>query len=81
MRVIGRRAEDVPENFDWVVSRAVKYSSVAGVLIKLGKSAEVLTGEVRAGELPGFEWQEPIRLPWGEHRLLWIGRNVSRGTM
>ena len=81
VRVFGRRAEDVPENFDWVVSRAVKYSSVAGVLIKLGKSAEVLTGEVRAGELPGFEWQEPIRLPWGEHRLLWIGRNVSRGTM
>jgi len=72
VRVIARRAEDTPDGFDWVVSRAVKYSEIAIALKKLGHSAELLTGEVRARDLPGFNWQEPIRLPWGEHRYLWI---------
>jgi 16S rRNA (guanine527-N7)-methyltransferase len=74
VRVIAQRAEDVTERFDWVVSRAVKYSDIAPTLMKLGRNAEILTGEVRAAELPGFDWQEPIRLPWGTHRWLWIGR-------
>lgn len=77
VRVVGRRAEDVAERFDWVVSRAVKYGDVSGVLRKLGKNAGVLTGEVRPSELPGFDWQAPIRLPWGAHRYLWIGRSFT----
>jgi 16S rRNA (guanine527-N7)-methyltransferase len=78
VRVAGKRAEDMAERFDWVVSRAVRYSDIAGALKKLGRSAELLTGEVRASDLVGFEWQEPIRLPWGERRYLWIGRNSAR---
>jgi 16S rRNA (guanine527-N7)-methyltransferase len=74
VRVIGRRAEDVSERFDWVVSRAVKYSDIAEDLKRLGESVELLTGEVGLSDLPGFDWQVPVRLPWGEHRLLWIGR-------
>jgi len=77
VRVVAKRAEDVVERFDWVVSRAVKYADVSGALKELGRSAEVLTGEVRASELPGFEWQEPVRLPWGTHRYLWIGRSFT----
>jgi len=73
LRVAAQRAEDVAERFDWVVSRAVRYSDVAGALKKLGRNAELLTGEVRAADLAGFNWQEPIRLPWGERRYLWIG--------
>lgn len=73
VRVIAKRAEDVAENFDWVVSRAVRYTDVAGALKKLGRNAELLTGEVRASDLPGFQWQKPIRLPWGERRYLWLG--------
>jgi len=81
VRVIAERAEDVAECFDWVVSRAVRYCDIAGALKKLGRNAELLTGEVQAAELVGFEWQEPIRLPWGERRYLWIGRSdVSRET-
>jgi len=75
VRVVARRAQDVAERFDWVVSRAVRYSDIVGDLKKLGQNAELLTGEVRAEDLAGFEWQDPIRLPWGERRLLWIGRN------
>ena len=77
VRVVAKRAEEVAERFDWVVSRAVRYSDIAGVLMKLGRNVELLTGEVRAEDLGGFEWQEPIRLPWGDRRLLWIGRNPA----
>jgi 16S rRNA (guanine527-N7)-methyltransferase len=73
VRVLAKRAEDVLETFDWVVSRAVRYSDIAGVLMRLGRSTELLTGEVQASELPGFEWRQTIRLPWGERRYLWIG--------
>ncbi len=78
VRVIARRAESVGESFDWVVSRAVKYGDIAGTLKSLGQRAEILTGEeARAGELSGFAWQEPIRLPWGNRRFLWIGTRCS----
>lgn len=73
VRVIAKRAEDVAESFDWVVSRALRYSDIVGALKKLGRNAELLTGEVRACDLPGFKWKEPIRLPWGERRYLWLG--------
>ena len=75
VRVVAKRAQDVAERFDWVVSRAVRYSEIVGDLKRLGRSAELLTGEVRAEDLGGFEWREPIRLPWGERRYLRIGRN------
>jgi 16S rRNA (guanine527-N7)-methyltransferase len=80
VRVIAKRAEDVSERFDWVVSRAIKYSDVVEDLKRLGESVELLTGEVGLSDLPGFSWQPPVRLPWGEHRLLWIGNAVSRET-
>jgi 16S rRNA (guanine527-N7)-methyltransferase len=74
VRVLSKRAEDVAENFDWVLSRAVRYADIAGTLKKMGRNAELLTGEVQASELIGFEWLQPIRLPWGDRRYLWIGR-------
>jgi 16S rRNA (guanine527-N7)-methyltransferase len=80
VRILAKRAEDVPERFDWVVSRAVRYSDIARALKKLGRNAELLTGEVRTEDLSGFEWQEPLRLPWGDRRYLWIGTNPIRFT-
>lgn len=79
VHVVAERAESVKGEFDWVACRAVRYSDISGSLKRLGRNAVLLTGEVRAEELPGFEWQEPIRLPWGDRRYLWIGQ-VSRGT-
>ena len=76
VRVLGERAEAVEERFDWVVSRAVKPADVRADLKRLGRSVELLTGEVGVLELPDFRWAEPIRLPWGEHRLLWIGSST-----
>lgn len=77
VRVIVRRAQDVAERFDWVVSRAVRYSDIAGDLKRLGRNAELLTGDVQALDVGGFVWREPIRLPWGERRYLWIGSNSA----
>jgi hypothetical protein len=60
----------------------VKYADIAEAATKLAPQAAILTGNVRSTDLPGFEWQPPVHLPWGKHRLLWLGRNrsVSRGT-
>lgn len=80
VRVIARRAEDVGEAFDWAVSRAVRYSDVVGALKKLTENVELLTGELRAEDLIGFEWKNPIRLPWGDRRFLWIGQHPARFT-
>jgi len=76
VRVIPKRAEAISTHFDWVISRAVKYSDIAADLTRLGENAAILTGETQPSDLPGFEWQEPIRLPWGAHRLLWIGHSL-----
>jgi 16S rRNA (guanine(527)-N(7))-methyltransferase RsmG len=76
VRVLAKRAEEVGEHFDWVVSRAVLYAEIAQTLKKLGRNAELLTGEVRAADLIGFDWQAPIRLPWGDRRYLWIGQRI-----
>jgi 16S rRNA (guanine527-N7)-methyltransferase len=74
VRVIAKRAEDVGEHFSWAVSRAVRYAEIAAALKNLAVNVELLTGNVEAAELPGFQWQPPVRLPWGEHRYLWLGR-------
>ena len=78
VRVIARRAEEMEERFDCAISRAVSYEDLVPVLKKISKNADLLTG----GEAPpvelGFEWEEPIPLPWGKSRFLRIG--VSRGT-
>jgi 16S rRNA G527 N7-methylase RsmG len=76
VRVLAKRAEEVGEHFDWVVSRAVLYAEIAQTLKNLGRNAELLTGEVRAADLIGFDWQAPIRLPWGDRRYLWIGQRI-----
>ena len=79
VRVIAKRVEEVADSFDWAISRAVRYADMAVALCRTAKSAELLTGEVRASEMPGICWQVPVRLPWGDRRYLWIG-SVSRGT-
>ena len=73
VRVLARRAEDVEEQFDWAISRAVSYKDLASFLKNLAPSVDLLTG----GEEPpggiGFVWQPPIPMPWGAQRFLRIG--------
>jgi 16S rRNA (guanine527-N7)-methyltransferase len=80
VRVLAKRAEEVTERFDRVISRAVSYEDLASFLQKLAPSADLLTG----GEEPpagiGFVWQVPVALPWGKQRYLRTGAAVSRET-
>jgi 16S rRNA (guanine527-N7)-methyltransferase len=73
VRVLAKRAEDVNEQFDWAISRAVSYEDLASFLKNLAPNADLLTG----GEEPpggiGFVWQPPIPMPWGAQRFLRIG--------
>jgi 16S rRNA (guanine527-N7)-methyltransferase len=76
VRVIAKRAEDVQEEFDHLVSRAVSYEDLKGSLKKLASAADLLTGAEDPPEL-GIDWDEPVAVPWGKARFL---RTGSRGT-
>jgi len=76
VRVLAKRAEDVAETFDWVISRAVSYADLAPVLKLLAANADLLSGAEGPPESLGFLWDTPLRLPWGDQRFLWTGRVV-----
>jgi 16S rRNA (guanine527-N7)-methyltransferase len=74
------RAGTMEQVFDWAICRAVRYQDVQSELVRLGRQCALLTGETEVAKLYGFDWQQPLLLPWGERRFLLLGRNVSRGT-
>lgn len=80
VRVVAKRAEDVEERFDWVISRAVSYMDLAPLLKNLAPNADLLTGGERPPEGMGYVWDDPVALPWGKQRFLWTGHAVSRET-
>lgn len=73
VRVEGSRAEDLSGEFDYVISRAVRWQ---GVLRVAHRGLALLMGEEDATAAschPAFDWNAPIHLPWGEHRVLLTG--------
>ncbi len=79
VRVVSKRAEEVQERFDWVVSRAVSYEDLGKSVLRLASRVALLTGVDEPPEDWGLEW-EVVPLPWGRQRFLRIGRVVSRET-
>jgi 16S rRNA (guanine527-N7)-methyltransferase len=73
VRVLNRRAEEVDERFEHVISRAVSYEDLARPLKKLTFRADLLTGVEDPPARMGFEWQDAIPLPWGKQRYLRVG--------
>jgi 16S rRNA (guanine527-N7)-methyltransferase len=77
VRVLASRTEDVKEQFDWAISRAVSYQDLASFLKNLAPNADLLTG----GEAPlngiGFVWEPAIPVPWGRQRFLRMGHWCS----
>jgi len=65
VRVIAKRAETLVEEYDWVVSRAVRPSDV--LKLNLASRVALLIGEEDASQLTGFSVHH---LPWGDHRVL-----------
>ncbi len=76
IQVIAKRAEEVGEEFDYLISRAVSYEDLRGSLKKLAPAADLLTG---AEEPPGLDmdWDEVVTVPWGNARFLRVGRRVG----
>jgi 16S rRNA (guanine527-N7)-methyltransferase len=74
VRVLAKRAEDVKEQFDWAISRAVSYKDLASFLKNLAPDVDLLTGAEAPPDGIGFVWQSPIPVPWGGRRFLRIGR-------
>ena len=77
VRVLAKRAEDVAETFDWVISRAVSYADLGRFLKELAPNADLLSGAEAPPERLGFAWAMPVPLPWGNQRFLWTGRALS----
>jgi len=73
VRVLAKRAEEVEEEFDRAISRAVSYRDLASFLKKLAQNADLLTGTEPPPEGIGFVWQPPVPLPWGKRRFLRSG--------
>jgi len=70
--VIPTRAEEISETFDWVTSRAVRFSEIERLAAKLAPNVAILGGaEALAANC--FTWNTPIAVPWGEKRKLWLG--------
>jgi len=82
VRIAAQRAESLQSRFDWVVSRAIHWKKLLPLLSRLGDYVGLLIGESDAEELrrtPGIQWAAPVRLPWGERRMILTG-SVPRGT-
>lgn len=73
VRVLAKRAEEVEEEFDRAISRAVSYRDLASFLKKLAQNADLLTGTEPPPDGTGFVWGPPIPLPWGKRRFLRSG--------
>jgi 16S rRNA (guanine527-N7)-methyltransferase len=80
VQVLAKRAEDVEEWFDWLVSRAVSGDDLSRVALGLAGNLAVLGAEAAPFRVDNISWADPIRLPWGARRYLWFGSRVSRGT-
>jgi 16S rRNA (guanine527-N7)-methyltransferase len=72
-RILAVRAEEVHEEFDHVISRAVSYDDLTRILKNLAVSADLLTGGEAPPDELGFVWKERVRLPWGKERFLRLG--------
>lgn len=72
VRVLAVRAEAVTESFDWLVSRAVSYEDLGSVL-KIASNAVLLGGAEAPPHTGEMRWDQPVQLPWGQRRYVYIG--------
>jgi 16S rRNA G527 N7-methylase RsmG len=76
IRVVAKRASEVHEHFDWIVSRAVSYVDLGTPVAGLGSRVALLSG----AEKPPKEWDldwEVFPLPSGSQRFLRVSRETK----
>ncbi len=71
--IFAKRAEYLRNDFDWVISRAVRWEEVLPLALR---HVGLLLGAQDASAASAnaaFAWREPLPLPWGRERLLLLG--------
>lgn len=79
--VFAGRVEELEQRVDTIIARAVRVEDVLREAPRLGGNLAILVGEDKWKEVlqnAPLAWQEPVRLPWGDRRLL--VRTVPRET-
>lgn len=76
VHVLSKRVEDVVGDFDWGVCRAVRFMDIEKPAARISRSVGVLGGK-DSPPTSRFTWNDPIRLPWGQQRYVWIGTRRS----
>jgi 16S rRNA (guanine(527)-N(7))-methyltransferase RsmG len=74
------RVEDLQDSFEWLTMRAVAVRGVFPHLLRISKKLALL---VSRGEVAGLEDERivcegTVGVPWGEQRVIWIGRASHR---
>jgi 16S rRNA (guanine527-N7)-methyltransferase len=77
IRVVAKRASEVHEQFDWIVSRAVSYADLGTAVASLGKRVALLTGAEEPPKEWGLDW-DVFPLPSGSRRFLRVSRETNR---
>jgi 16S rRNA (guanine527-N7)-methyltransferase len=75
VRVLAKRAEDVDESFDWLISRAVSYADLESAVRRFGARLAFLSG----AEEPPPSWGtfDVVPLPSGNARFLRVSRETT----
>jgi 16S rRNA (guanine527-N7)-methyltransferase len=76
IRVIPKRAEEVEDGFDWIVSRAVSYEDLTGSILSLAPAAALLTGEEAPPAKWAWQWEDALPVSGGRSRFLRLGRSL-----
>jgi 16S rRNA (guanine527-N7)-methyltransferase len=74
--VLAERMENVSEQGDWVVTRAVDPQEVLLNVPRLAPNVGLMLGEDDFSSIRGNEriaWSEPVRLPWGDRKICVYG--------
>ena len=78
VRVLPVRAESIRgETFDRIVARAVRPKEVLQLIPQMGSKVALLIGNEDVKELAEskiMQWDAPVRLPWGDRRILLMGK-------
>ena len=76
VRVLNHRLESASDRYDLVVSRGVSWPHMRKFLPRITGHLQLLSSATEWSEIqsdPGWRWQAPISLPWGQRRLLLDG--------
>ncbi|MBK5294635.1 MAG: 16S rRNA (guanine(527)-N(7))-methyltransferase RsmG [Acidobacteriia bacterium] len=85
-RVIRDRLENVVQETDWVVGRAVRWQDIlllaervadhVGLMVGVEAVLEIVAKSAKDDQRR-VKWDAPIQLPWGDHRFVLLGHFPS----